>query len=473
MFLSVRCTTIINKYRLVLLVCLLLCVHSRLAAQKQKADSLNLLLKTEQEDTIRVRLMWQMASAIGIYNPDSALKLSFKALSIARNIDYTEGESRSIGVLANTFLRIGNYPRALELNIEKLKLEEKRNKPRNMASVLMNIGVVYAMQEEYDKALEYYYQSDSLIQLHNIESIKYNIALNTGDAYDRLNLSDSSYHYFSKSLEIARKLEDIDLIGTSMTGLGHSYRKQGRFNESLVNYQDAIQLLGQAHDDEIFCEAALGLARLYNQMGSHDSTEYYANLSLNIARKDGFLTRELEAADFLTNHYESMKKIDSAFRYSNYVRGLNDSVNSKSKIRELQVISSNEQFRQLQLEEEKQMAAKKRFQQLQLLLIAIFIPGFFLVTLILSRVNVPIKLVRLLGILSLLFLFEYLTLLLHPFVAELTHHTPIYEILIFVVIASVLIPLHHRFEHWMIHHLLHVRLQGKKAIKQETSMEDK
>lgn len=57
--------------------------------------------------------------------------------------------------------------------------------------------------------------------------------------------------------------------------------------------------------------------------------------------------------------------------------------------------------------------------------------------------------------LSLLFLFEYLTLLLHPTVAELTHHTPVYEILIFVGIAAILIPAHHRLEHWMIHKLSH------------------
>jgi len=92
-----------------------------------------------------------------------------------------------------------------------------------------------------------------------------------------------------------------------------------------------------------------------------------------------------------------------------------------------------------------------------MLLIAIFIPGFFLITLVLSRVNLHLKLIRLLGVLSLLFLFEYLTLLLHPSVARLTNHTPIYEILIFVAIASILIPLHHRLEHWLIQKLLHYR----------------
>ncbi len=451
-----------SKYWLVLFLFLLGVTST---AQKSKADSLYKLLATEKRDTAKVRLLWTLARDISVYNPDSALTLSFQALSLARQVDDVEGESRSLGILANTFLKIGNYPRALELNIEKLKLEEKRSIPRSLASVLMNIGIVYAMQEEYIKALEYYAKADSVIRRYNVEDFKYNIALNTGDAFDRLNQSDSSYKYFNHSLTIAKQLEDGDFIGTSMTGLGHSYRKLKMYDESLIHYQTGIGYLKEANDDEVLCEAALGLAKLYETINKYDSASYYANLSLSVAKADGFLSKELDAAQFLTDHYKKLKDIDSAFSYVGYVRGLNDSVYSKSKIRESQVISSNEQFRQLQLEEEREVQKKKRFQQLQMLLIAIFIPGFFLITLLLSRVNVHIKLIRLLGVLSLLFLFEYLTLLLHPTVAALTHHTPVYEILIFVALAAILIPTHHRLEHWMIHKLIHNRTSRKHGIK--------
>ena len=326
-----------------------------------------------------------------------------------------------------------------------------------MASVLNNIGTVYVLQEEYRKALEYYSKADSIIRKYNVEELKYYITLNIGDVYNRLEISDSAFTYFSKSLELARGLNDGDLIGTSMTGLGHSFLKLGSYKNSLMNYQTAIGYLQAAGDDEILCEATLGLANLYEHMGKFDSATHYANISLATAKKDGFLLLELEAAEFLTDHYKKNKNIDSAFTYVTYVRGLNDSVNSKSKIRESQIISSNEQLRQLELEEEKRVARKERFQQLQMLLIAIFIPGFFLLTLLLSRVIVHIKVIRLLGVLSLLFLFEYLTLLLHPTVARLTHHTPIYEILIFVGLAAILIPLHHKLEHWLIHKLIHHR----------------
>ncbi|MBK6935822.1 MAG: tetratricopeptide repeat protein [Chitinophagaceae bacterium] len=432
-------------------------------SQKAKADSLSKMLKAEKIDTNRVRLMWQMGSAISFYNPDSALDIVQQALYLSRNINYPEGESRSLGVLSNAFIRIGNYPRALELNIEKLKLEEQRNNPRNLASVLMNIGVVYSMQEEFEKALEYYSKSDSVIKQHAIEKIDYNIALNKGDAYDRQNKSDSSFRYFFHSLTLARVRNEADLIGASMTGLGHSYRKLGKYEESLTNYQQAIRYLTEADDDEILSEACLGFARLFKENNKFDSAKHYANMALAIAKSGGFLSRELETAIFLTEHYKGINKIDSAFKYLSYVRNLNDSVNSKTKIRESQIISSNEKFRQNEIEEEKRLEKKKRHQQLQILLIAIFIPGFFLFTFLLSRINIPVRLIKLFGILSLLFLFEYLTLLLHPRVANFTHHTPIYEILIFVGIAAFIIPLHHRMEHWVIKKLTRHRIKNQET----------
>jgi hypothetical protein len=192
---------------------------------------------------------------------------------------------------------------------------------------------------------------------------------------------------------------------------------------------------------------------LQQQLYNNDSAVYYAAQSMAIAKKDDFLSHEMEAAAFLTNLYKSIKNTDSAFAYVNRVQVLNDSINSKSRIRESQIISTNEQLRQLEIEENKKIAARDRHQQLQLLFIGIFIPGFFLFTLLLSRIKIQTRIIKVLGVLSLLILFEYLTLLLHPYVLELTNHTPVYEILIFVIIAAILIPSHHRIEHWLVERL--------------------
>jgi tetratricopeptide (TPR) repeat protein len=460
-----RNSLVVFPFLLILMTACLLWPANALYAQQNNVDSMRNQLRLEHQDSNRVKLLWQLARDMGGFNPDTAQHLSQQALFLARKINYLEGESRALGVLANTLVKIGNYPKALELNIQKLQIEEKRNKPRNLASVLMNIGVVYVLQEEYPKALDYYRKADSVIRANNVEDMKYYINLNIGDIFNRVDMSDSAFQYFSTSLGIARKLGDDDLIGTSMTGLGHTYLKKGNYASSAMNYQTGIHLLTAANDDEILCEALLGLANLFEKTNQPDSASFYANASRDLAKKAGFLNKELEAAEFLSGHYQKVRSIDSAFMYVGYVRGLNDSVNSKSRIRESQVITSNEQYRQMELEEQRREERARRFKQLQMLLIAIFIPGFFLLTLLLSRVIIHIKVIRALGVLSLLFLFEYLTLLLHPTIADLTHHTPVLEILIFVAVAAILIPLHHKLEHWFIHKLLHHR-HGEAARKE-------
>lgn len=433
-------------------------------AQKSRADSLLALLLNTKQDTSRVWLMCLLADASNMYNPDTSMRLSQQALYLSKEIKYTEGESKSLGTMANAIIKMGNYPRALELYFQKLQLEEKRNNPKNLASVLMNIGIVYTMQEEYNKALEYYYRADTVIRQNNVTDMKYYSCLNLGDVYNRLDKSDSSYRYFSQSLALAKGLNDTDLIAASMTGLGHSYRKMKEYPQSLTAYKEAITGLEAANDDEILCEATLGLADLYLQLDRKDSAAWYARQSLSIARKGGFLTHELEAASFLTRYYKNEKNIDTAFVYVNLVQSLNDSINSKSRIRESQLLSTNEQMRQLEIEENKRIAARERRQQLQLLFIGIFIPGLFLFTLLLSRIRIHTRIIKILGVLSLLISFEYLTLLLHPYVLEFTHHTPVYEILIFVSIAAVLIPGHHRIEHWLIDKLTNKR-SGERGIQ--------
>ncbi|MFM2361107.1 MAG: hypothetical protein RLZZ316_9 [Bacteroidota bacterium] len=434
-------------------------------AQKHKADSLMALLAVENTDSTRVKMLWKLSDYVSIYNPDTALVIAQQAYYLARSIKYTEGESRSLGIVANSFIKMGNYPRALDINLQKLKLEEKRNTPRNLASVLMNIGIVYTYLDDYTNALKYYYQSDSVLKANNITELEYYVNLNVGDAYNRLNKTDSAYKYFNQSLVLAQRLSDGDLTGTSMTGLAHVFLKRKELDAAQTNYQQAIILLEAANDDEVLGEASLGLANLYQQKNKTDSAIYYARFSRQVANRGGFLTHEQKATAFLTSQYQNIKKIDSAFVYLALEKQLNDTINSKARIRESQILSINEQLRQAELEETRKIAAKERKQQLQLLLIGLFIPAFFMLTVLLSRIRIPIRVIKILGILSLLIFFEYLTLFLHPTVAALTHHTPVYEIMIFVAIAAFLIPAHHRIEHWLIEKLTHRRAQHDGSIK--------
>jgi tetratricopeptide (TPR) repeat protein len=448
---------------LLLLIAVLIFINNAIS-QKQRFDSLSAKLKIEKIDSNKVNLLWQMAEAGNLYNPDSSVSLAQQALYLAQKIQYSSGESNSLSMLATALTNIGNYPSALSFYLKKLELEEKRKQQRDFASTLINIGILYAFQEQYKDALQYYRQADSIIVQNNVEDLKYFILLNLGDAFEKLNQVDSSFNYYRQSLEVADNMNNTLFQGQSMVGLGNIYLKKNDFDASLQNYRQALSYLNTSNDFDNICEANLGLARLYEKRNMDDSTRYYAEQSFTLAKEGGFETRQLNAAAFLTDYFKTGNITDSAFKYLETMQLLNNSVYSKEKIREAQIISTNEQIRQNEIAENKRKAEEERHQQLQMLIIGIGIVLLFLLTLLLNRVRVNHRLIRFFGIISLLMFFEYLLLLLHPWVETITNHTPALEILIFVLLASIIIPTHHKLEHWLLEKLSNAKLISKKQL---------
>ncbi|MFN8243449.1 MAG: hypothetical protein U0X40_05285 [Ferruginibacter sp.] len=442
------------KKILILLLCV--CTLTEITAQRHTTDSLRALLLAEKRDTARVLLLWNLSVAYNSNNPDSARWMAQEALFLAEKIHFIDGESKALGALANTFNQVSNYPRALEFYLRKLKIEEQRNSPQDMASAVLNIGSVYGYLEEYDKAFDYYYRADSIMKTNPAgdknygDILRYSINLNIGDLYSRVNRLDSANIYFYRSLALAVEQQNGDFTGTSMVGLGEVALKLKKYDAAGFHLRSALPYLEKARNEDLLCETYWGLANLHDSLQHTDSARFYASRMLSLARQDGFLRWELKAADFLTAFYRKNNRIDSAYTYLLLAGTLRDSISGIDKIRTSQIISGNEQIRQAELAEQKRLAAAERKQQLQFLFIAIFIPAFFLITFFLSRRRIHIRVIEFMGILSLLILFEFLTLLLHPWVAEKTHHTPVLELLVFVAVAAILIPAHHRIEHWLV-----------------------
>ena len=422
-------------------------------AQVSKIDSLSKLLAKENADSNRVTLLWRLAEQYQSFKPDTSLQLAQQALLLAQRIKFTEGESRSLALLATSQYLLGNYPKALNNYMQKLKIEEKRSSPRNYASALSNIGLMYILLGEYKNALSYLYRADSTVEAVGAttkEELKYSITVNIGEAYYRMNLPDSAGLYFKEALALAVQTGDKFSLGASMLGEANVLALKQNNQEALQYYYPSFTYLNDGLNNEMLCEVSLGMAKVYEKLSQKDSAAFFGNMSFSIAKKDGFLSRQLDAAYFLSQHFKKLNIYDSAFTYIEQTVDLKDSIKGQEKTKEAMIVSNNEQLRQAELAEQKLREKEIRFQQLQLLVIAICIPIFFLLTLFVSRIKIHVNILRFMGIISLLLLFEYLTLLLHPVVADLTHHIPVLELLIFVCIAAGLIPLHHRLEHLLI-----------------------
>ncbi|MFC4209990.1 tetratricopeptide repeat protein [Pedobacter lithocola] len=461
--------------KLIALLNLFLFVSVTSFAQKQVLDSLYKDLASQKTDSGRVSVLYDLSYSYHKSKPDSALILAQQAYKLAKKIKFLKGESWALNGLANAFHSLHNYPRAIEYFIEELKIHEKRGMPENMANTYISMALVYSSEEEYGKALSYAFKAEEIAKKNSFADLILYSKLNIGDIYEKSNQLSSAMIYTHGAYELSL-LQKNDLItGTSLNNLGNIYLKRKDYLNALNYYRKSMPILEKVSDLNTLAECNLGLAKVYKEEGKIDSAVYYARKVYDLAIKNEFFARAVDASTFLVKLYKGISKIDSAFAYQEIAVNLSNSIDSKERAKEVQSITIGEEFRQKEIEESKLKEAEERKQKLQLLAIGIFIPILFFLSIFLSRRKISKKVIEFSGILSLLMLFEYLTLFIHPFVAEKSHHSPIIEIIVFVIIASLLTPTHHRVEHWLINKLTKYREQqllSKPKLQTKETSED-
>jgi len=455
------------NYKMMLIILLIQCSIPALSQDYDKKVILQELSVT-QPIKKEITLLWNLADEMQMYDNDSALILGYHAINLARNYKDNEGLSRSLGITANVYSKMGNYPKAMELYLEKLKLEESGKNPRNLASVLLNIGIVFFSQEDYQEALKYYSKSDSIIIKNKVDDLIGYININMADTYEKIGKVDSAKYYYTIAYDDAVATSNDYGKAVAQIGLGNVFAKMNNEYSAIQYYNYAIPVLKERKDYEFLSETYLGLARIHNLFGNEKEAIYYGKLALQEADNVESMPKAYGAGRFISGYYKKLNMPDSAYKYLELSNQLNDSINNRNKIKNMQLLTINEKIRQDEIESARLYNKKQRVKQLQLISIAVFIPTLFLITLLLQKRKVKRSVVKILGIVSLMFLFEFITLLMHPIIAEWTHHNLIIEILIFVVLGFILVPAHHSLEHWLINHLIKDRVKvEEKKIQNE------
>lgn len=197
------------------------------------------------------------------------------------------------------------------------------------------------------------------------------------------------------------------------------------------------------------------MAYLFRKDGNSDSAFYCAHQSLAAAKRGGFTKHILNASNFLSSQYENRHAIDSAYFYQKMAIVAKDSLFSQEKVKEMQNLSFAENIRQQEIAEEEALATETRRNNIQMAAIGVFIPTFFGVVLLYRKRKTKPGTLAFMGLLALLMLFEFTTMVIHPFIQKWTNHTPVLMLVVLVAIASLLVPLHHKLEHWVKEKLTH------------------
>jgi tetratricopeptide (TPR) repeat protein len=432
-------------------------------AQSSAINSLSDSVNKAQTDTDRAKFLYFLSYYYQNYRPDSALILAQSAKELSDKWHFLRGQIGSRGQIALAFNRLGSYDKALQNYIEQLELIETQNDPYNLASAYLNIALVYNSQKDLAKALYYARKADSIaLTIADKEPSAYlYTTLDIGDIYSNNNQLDSALFYtrlcYNESLKqkdslINHHKKDIflSISGTALNNLGNISFKAANYDSALHYFRRSVPNLDSVRDYQTLSECYYGMAQSFEKTNLPDSALLYAERSFYLATENKFLKHAMNASFLMSNLYKRQNNIDSAFAFQQTYILLKDSFENAEKIKQLQNLTITEEQRQLDKAHDLVQQNKDRRLKLELLLVGISIPILFIITAFISGRRVHKRIIKFSGVFSLLFVFEYITIFIHPWVMEKTGHSPVYEIFIFVAIAAIISPLHHRIENWLI-----------------------
>ena len=340
------------------------------------------MLAGVQPDSTRINIYTNLASLYAFwpewYNGDSALYYAGKALSALQRFknsdeyksttqaNYTEHLMSNQEVTASLLHTLGNYPKALELRLENLKLAETINNNTFTLFAHRNIITDYLSMKDYNNVLNYSRRMQVLLLKEKANEDNYfffrQVAnLYMAEAFFNLSQLDSSLYYskldFSRGSEFSKNVH----FAYANKNIGDVYAKKNDFKLAYNHYQLSLSSAFQTGVFQVGALAEKGISILFQKQGQTDSALYYALHALSVLHNneqdikswgDNANSYIIEITPLIASLYKEKNQTDSAYKYLQLSVDLRDSLYNLDKIRQFQTLSFNESARQQQLQQQ-------------------------------------------------------------------------------------------------------------------------
>lgn len=388
------------------------------------------------------------------------------------------------------------------------KYAELSKVSKYVADANQYLGISFEKVKEYEKAIAYYQVSKK--EYEKIEDNNSALRLQGSMAYVYMTMKNYpvAEKLFEENIHIADSVDYFEAKYNAVIGLWAIYSNQNQFTKGAeigrkYKLEDYFTRIGDS-------ASIFNLYAVYAEIDArHDSADWYYRKTINYAQKYlppvytanytyyyadylkryGHYTQALPQMELALSRYDSLHEIgmlpkvylnlDSIYsalgdyRKAWQTRGnyylYRDSIENQSKKDDILLEELAAEEESMKKAAEAEIAATSRKHNLQytvimiggmILLISLLLLGFF---------NTPNWVIRLLGFLSFIFLFELIILLLDSKLHHWFHGAPLPILAIKVLIACALVPLHHIVEHKVIHFLQSKKLHRLKTVfKDET-----
>jgi hypothetical protein len=365
--------------------------------------------------------------------------------------------------IAEYFYAKSDYSQTFEYVFKASDVAQRGFRPR-LPLLYSNLGLTYIELDNYPLALYYLRKGQQYLQLDNWGDAKIAIATNLAYVYQRMAKPDSALKYIQLAYQFnLKKTEDQALNQAEI------YRNFGLVYEQLNEpalvdyyYKKSIRYSDSINIPSIVASASKYYSEYLVKQQKYTDAKHYALLSFNSAKKMGFKKGVIDASDLLYILNDQHGRNDSAYYYLKLKNLYQDSLITEQKTNQMQASLVNQQLKEAEQNAKVAQEQDERAHNEEYAAIAFGIVLLVMLFLALSRsIIVNTRVIETIGVIGLLIIFEFINLVLHPFLVRITNDSPLLMLLILVLIAAVIVPLHHKLEQWIKHKLI----EKNKAIR--------
>ncbi len=312
--------------------------------------------------------------------------LSYSEANKGRGEEYFAEYVDILNGLAIAYTFQANYDKALQYNFQSLVTREEEGNKYEISVALNNIGLVYFKLKNYEKALEYYTKSLEFLNESGSQVFKDRLLINIGLCYNQILNQQDSYtkaqKYIMDGLSLCQPACANSTVMEGKFGLGKSNFGLGNYQVAIDNYSQSLMLAQELNDKRFQLENLVALA----EIKIITKNESDAKKHLEEAERIVFGTEYNELAISIYKHYSKLfnqlNDYKNAALYQDKYIAVKDSTYSEQLIKNLASVQANyeERANLLTIQEkdeniklQNELIARQRLQYIFIVLVSILI----------------------------------------------------------------------------------------------------
>ncbi|MCK4313032.1 MAG: tetratricopeptide repeat-containing sensor histidine kinase, partial [Candidatus Cloacimonetes bacterium] len=211
------------------------------------------------------------------------------------------------------------FQKAMEYYKKSLDIFEKENQPEFIATLLMNIGIIYARCANYEKSIKSYLKSmDKINELSPTPvQLKTDILNNIGNAYLKMGDTDKSMTHYSESLQLVEKHNYEYGEANVLNSIGNIYYLKKDWNKALSFHNKSLNISEKIDYKQCMVINLQTLSKNPLIKKEFKNSIKYSNRALKIAIELNDLYSIIISYENLANLYFEIKEYDNVLIYLN------------------------------------------------------------------------------------------------------------------------------------------------------------